>query len=88
MSTIHVTSGALAEAARRILRPGITAHQAVILAYTELVGNPLDPWDFDDAAVLLRTERLFEDGLTVPEALAIARAELIRFSVPEDKRTR
>ncbi len=70
-----VTRHALLAAARRALRPGINDHQAVVIGYAELTGEPLDPWAFDDAAVVLRAERLLLDGLPVDEALRTAREE-------------
>ncbi len=47
-----------------------------MLAAAELSGSPLDVWDFDDAAVVLRAEALVVDGLAASAALEAARAEL------------
>ena len=47
------TTEALLEVARRHHRPGINADVALILGYAELAGAPLDPYGFDDAAVIL-----------------------------------
>jgi hypothetical protein len=47
----------------------------------ELQGQPLDPEDFDDAAILLRSERLILDGLAPSKALRTAREEFITWSV-------
>lgn len=55
---------------------GISAEACVVLAAAELSGCPLDVWDFDDAAVVLRAEALVVDGLAASEALVAARAEL------------
>lgn len=71
-----ITRESLLVAARRYLRPGITREQAVLLGYAELEGNPLDPHGFDDAATLLRAERLFLDGVNANTALSTARSEL------------
>jgi hypothetical protein len=57
-------------------RGRLTWGQAVLIAYSETDGNPLDPCDSDDAAVLLRAEQLVEGGTTVREAIAQARDEL------------
>jgi hypothetical protein len=71
----EITREGILSRARRHLRPGIPAEAAVVLAYAELDDRPLDPWRFDDAAIVLRAERLLIEGLTVAEALEAARAE-------------
>lgn len=76
--TVDTLREVLAAEARRILGQldhRVTPEQAYLLAGAELEGAPLDPYDFDDAAVLLRAERLFLEGLTISEALRTARAE-------------
>ena len=67
-------------AARRHRRPGISVRQAFVLAYAELTDAPLDPWSFDDAAVILRAETLLIEGLDVVTAVATARAEFATFA--------
>jgi hypothetical protein len=83
VNVARVDREALRAAAHRHHRPGITAHQAIVLAYAELTGSPLNPNSFDDSAVLLRAERLVLDGVTVSEALTTARDEFITWSVPQ-----
>jgi hypothetical protein len=75
-----VTPESLLAAARRHLRPGISADQALVLAFAELTESPLDPWSFDDAAVLLRAERLLIEGVRVSDALDTARTEKASFA--------
>jgi hypothetical protein len=75
-----VTRESLREAARRALRPGLSAHQAVVVGYAQLVGEPLDPFAFDDAAVILRAERLLLEGLSAPDAVRAARDELVTWA--------
>lgn len=70
-----ISKEALLAAAQRALGPGITREQAVIIGYAELSGEPLDPWLLDDAAVILRAERLLIEGLLAAEAIATARRE-------------
>lgn len=70
-----MTRNELLEAARDALKPGVRPAEAVVLAYAKLVGEPLDPEGFDDAAVLLRAVRLLDDGMSVVEAVATARRE-------------
>ena len=70
----EITRDELLAAARRHQRPGISSRQAFALAYAELVGSPLDPWSFDDAAVILRAESLMIEGLDVATAVETARA--------------
>ena len=78
-----VAPEALLDAARRHRRPGINARVALVLAYAELEGNRLDPEAFDDAAVILRAERLLMDDVPVVLALATAREELVTFAEGE-----
>ena len=54
---------------------GITPEECVVLAAAELAGAPLDPFVFDDAALLHRAERLVIDGFAASDALTTARAE-------------
>ena len=76
-----VTRAQLVEATWDWLRPGLSLEFAIVTAYAGLVGAPLDPFDFDDAAVILRAERLIAEGLDVSEALGTARAELATWRV-------
>jgi hypothetical protein len=55
---------------------GITHVQALLIACSALDDHELDPYDGDDATVLLRAETLVEQGAPVRAALAQARAEL------------
>ena len=81
-----ITSEALAAAARRARERaeadngGITLEQACVIGYSELIGGPLDPYVLDDAAIILRAERLILDGLLLDPALRTAREELATFS--------
>jgi hypothetical protein len=75
-----ITRDTLLVAARKHLGPGMTRQQAVVVAYAELVGEALDPWAFDDAAIILRAEALLLEGLTVVDAVATAREELATWS--------
>jgi hypothetical protein len=70
-----VTREALLAAARAELRPGLTRMQAVIVGYSGLIGARLDPSGFDDSAVILRAERLLEEGLSVVDAVEAASRE-------------
>jgi hypothetical protein len=76
-----ITRESLLAAAREELRPGLRPEQAIVIAYARLAGSPLDPFGFDDAAVILRAERLLLDGLGVTDAVATAREELVTWSV-------
>jgi len=73
---------ALRQAAHRHRRQGISNRQALILAYAELIGAALDPYAFDDAAILIRAERLLLEDLGLSEALNSARLELVTWGVP------
>jgi hypothetical protein len=73
-----LTREALLAAARRHLRPGITPQVALVLGYAEVGGQPLDPENFDDAAVILRAERLVLDDVPVELALSTALKEIGR----------
>jgi hypothetical protein len=75
VTTRSVTRDELLEAARVALKPGVRPEEAVVLAYAKLVGEPLDPRGFDDAAILLRAVRLLDDEMSVAEAVATARRE-------------
>jgi hypothetical protein len=81
VNVARVDRESLRATAHRHYRPGISAHQAIVLAYSELTGRPLAPDTFDDSAVLLRAERLLIDGLSVSEAIDTARAEFATWSV-------
>jgi hypothetical protein len=59
----------------RLLRPGISPEVACIVAYADLTGAPLDPYDFNDSAVICRAELLVLDG--VPIGIAIEAARLL-----------
>jgi len=80
----EITTEMIAAAARRLWRPGLSKLQAVICAVAELDGRPLDPEGFDDAAVILRCERLIREGVDVTEAIAAARRELTTWGIPQD----
>ena len=80
-----ITSEMIVVAARRLSRPGLSKLQAVICAVAELHDTPLDPDGFDDAAVILRCERLVRDGVDVAEALAAARRELTTWGIPQER---
>ncbi len=54
---------------------GVSPELCVVLAVAELGDAPLDPFDFDDAAIVVRAETLVIDGMAASEALATARAE-------------
>jgi hypothetical protein len=72
------------DATRRALQrfpSGIIEEQAAVMALADLQGSPLDPYSFDDAALLLRAERLLHDGLSVAHALGTAREELATFAI-------
>ena len=85
MNAPHVDREALREAAHRHHREGgITKHQAVVLAFAELVGASLNPEAFDDAAILLRAERLVLEDVGLNEALRTAQRELVTWSLPSD----
>lgn len=75
-----ITVEALVEVARRHRRAGVTDEVAIVLAYAELEGQPLDAERFDDAAIVLRAERLLLDEVPIADALTTARAELVTFS--------
>jgi hypothetical protein len=77
----ELTRQAVIEAARRWLRPGITRPQALALGYAEASGQPLDPCDFDDAAVLLRAETLLLELVDVAGAVETARAEFATWNL-------
>jgi hypothetical protein len=78
----QVTREALLEAARTVLQTGLSGEQAVVVGFSRLVGEPLDPFAFDEAAVILRAERLLMEGLGVVDAVHIAREELVTWAVP------
>ena len=75
-----ITPHELATAARPHLQRGITPEQAIILGFADLTGEPLDPHRADDAAVLLRAERLLRDCGSVRDALATAHNERATFT--------
>jgi hypothetical protein len=54
----------------------LTKLQPVLLERARQDGQPLDPEQFDDAAVLLRAEILVESGWSGRDSIARARAEL------------
>jgi hypothetical protein len=78
---VKPTREAVVAAARRVLGPGISEYQALLIGYAEVTGEPLDPYSFDDAAILLRAERLLHEGFVVPDALRSAREECVTWSV-------
>ena len=78
----EITTEMIVVVARRLLQPGLSKLQCVICAVAELDGQPLNPAAFDDAAVILRCERLVGDGLDLGEALRTARAERITWRIP------
>jgi hypothetical protein len=72
---------ALREATERWLaRPGFRPEEAVVLGAADLLGDPLDPWSFDDAAIVLRAARLVDDGVHVVDAISTARNERATFA--------
>ena len=77
---IEITSDLLIATARRHRRPGISTLQSFVLAYAELSDASLDPWSFDDAAVILRAESLLIEGLDLATAVATARGEFATFA--------
>ena len=79
--TSRVTREALLVAAREALEPGLGAELAVVVGYSRLMGEPLDPHRYDDAALLLRASRLLDEGLSIADALGTARAELAMWRV-------
>lgn len=76
-----VTREALIEAARAELRPGLSRRQAIVIGFSALLGERLDPERFDDAALILRAERLLLEGLSVVDAVATARAEAVTWGI-------
>ena len=84
MNAAPIDREALKAAAHRHYKPGISGRQAILLAFTELRGTPLDPDIFDDAAILARAERLLLEDLSLSEALGTARRELVTWSVPSN----
>jgi len=70
----------LANAARARIQAGISREQALILGYADLTSQPLDPWLPDEAAILLRAERLLIDGVHIADALDTARREAATFA--------
>ena len=51
----------------------LTFDQAILIAASEAIGEPLDPQHADDAAVILHAETLLERGARVLEAITEAR---------------
>ena len=80
----EITTEMIVVVARRLLQPGLSKLQCVICAVAELDGQPLDPEAFDDAAVILRCERLIREGIDVTEAIGAARRELTTWGIPQD----
>ena len=83
MSGHEISREQLKAAARGFARPGVSMPVAYVLAFADLSGQPLDPEAFDDAAVLLRCERLVDDGVGLSEALRTAHAERVTWRIPE-----
>ena len=81
----EITTEMIVVVARRLQQPGLTKLQCVICAVAELDGRPLDPFAFDDAALLLRCERLTSEGVDVTEAIAAARRELTTWGIPQER---
>lgn len=81
----EITTEMIVVVARRLLRPGLSKLQAVICAVAELEGTPLDPEGFDDAAVILRCERLIREGVDAVESVAAARRELTTWGIPQNR---
>ena len=77
---IEITRDLLIATARRHRRQGISTLQSFVLAYAELSDASLDPWSFDDAAVILRAESLLIEGLDLATAVATAGAEFAAFA--------
>ena len=86
MATVsEITTEMIVGVARRLKQPGLTNLQCVICAVAELDGRPLDPFAFDDAAIILRCERLTSEGVDVTEAIAAARRELTTWGIPQER---
>ena len=86
MATVsEITTEQIVVVARRLQQPGLTKLQCVICAVAELDGQPLDPFAFDDAAILLRCELLISEGIDVTEAIAAARRELTTWGIPQER---
>jgi hypothetical protein len=83
---VNISRDALTAAARGELRPGINPRIAVLIAYSGLAGNRLDPGTFDDAAILLRAETLLLEDLSIADALADALAEHATLNVESWRR--
>ena len=81
--SLVVTREALLEAARSALRPGITPAAAIVIGYSQIIGQPLDPFEFDDAALILRAERLLAEGLGVSAAVQTAHAEKATWGIAQ-----
>lgn len=84
---MSVSPDALLAAARQVLSShlsGISNEQAVVIGYSQLIRQPLDPELFDDSALILRAERLVLDGLNVAGAVATAREEFATWNVEAD----
>lgn len=62
--------------AQQYLVPGIRPEEALVIAYADLDGQPLDPEVFDDAALILCAGRRVLDGDNLGDAIAYARQEL------------
>ena len=83
MTHPEISRDELTAAARGFVRPGISIPVAFVLGFADLSGQPLNPEAFDDAAVILRCERLVDDGIGLSEALRTAHAERVTWRLPK-----
>jgi hypothetical protein len=75
---------AVIAAARREVRDGISPEMAVLIGYSAAAGERLNPEAFDDSAILLRAERLLDDGMRLGEAITEARENLVTWALPQE----
>jgi hypothetical protein len=66
---------AIGARAKELVGPGINGRVALIVAFSELEGSPLDPEGFDSSAVILRAETLMLDCVELEDAVKTAREE-------------
>lgn len=76
-----ITRERLLAAAREEIRPGLRPEQAIVVAYSKLADDPLDPFGFDAAAVILRAERLVLEGVGLADAVGTVRKERATWTV-------
>jgi hypothetical protein len=56
-------------------RQALSPDQAILIAASEAAGDPLNPHEPTDAALILHAEASLQRGLTVRDAIALARVE-------------